>query len=532
MRAGLARVGLIFSLTAMGAVGHGCSTPCVLNTQCSSDELCRVGVCLKACTAYYDCADGQACYEGACEVPPEGFCASQVPSAEGIPSVLCAPEDLPDMDPSTRPDARVDMGADMGADMGGAMGPDMGADMGGAMGPDMGADMGGAMGPDMGADMGGAMGLDMGPDMGGAMGPDMDPDMDPDMGGAMGGAAGTQAGAEPPPAGAEVTYPPSETPWLHTQGAALYQQGSTARWVGRGVNIHDTRSCDACAWTPPNVGEVLRRVDEATDVWGATLLRLNLESYAVANGRLQSLGVTEDQAYLSDLVRVVRHIGTKRGVYVVISPWRDPTLSAEGWPTAQTRSSLALLARTFYDAPFVIFAVSNEPRQNLDGAQDAAAWQAMNDAVEAIRAEERALGPNRHIVAVQGTRDLGRDLSYYLEHPITADGGANVLYEAHIFNPRADLSRLLTTPAQTLPTLVGAFGPAATPQRAMSLEDAQALMAEAERQGGSWAAWTFHMRCQTTALLVDASALGCGAGMPLQPTEWGQAVLSQLQAAP
>ena len=64
----------------------------------------------------------------------------------------------------------------------------------------------------------------------------------------------------------------------------------------------------------------------------------------------------------------------------------------------------------------------------------------------------------------------------------------------------------------------------------MPLEDAQALMTEAERQGVSWAAWTFHMRCQTSAMLVDSSALGCGVGMPLQPTEWGQVVLSQLQA--
>jgi endoglucanase len=279
------------------------------------------------------------------------------------------------------------------------------------------------------------------------------------------------------------------------------------------------------------VEEVLRRIDEATDVWGATLLRLNLESYAAANGRLQSLGVTEDQAYLRDLTRVARHVGAKRGVYLMISPWRDPTLSAEGWPTAQTRAALAALARALHDASFVIFAVSSEPRQNLDGAQDAAAWQAMNDAVEAIRAEERARGARRHLVAVQGTRDLGRDLSYYLTRPIAAEGGANVLYETHIFNPRADLSRLLTTPAQSLPTVVGAFGPAATPQRSMSLEDAQALMAEAERQGASWAAWTFHMRCQTSALLVDASAFGCGVGMPLQPTEWGQAVLSQLQSA-
>ena len=78
--------------------------------------------------------------------------------------------------------------------------------------------------------------------------------------------------------------------------------------------------------------------------------------------------------------------------------------------------------------------------------------------------------------------------------------------------------------------IVGAFGPNDLPQTFMTQADAIALIAEAEAQEVSWAAWTFHMRCQPASnLIVDASQNGCGINMPLQPTEWGQVIQSQLQ---
>ncbi|MBM4290171.1 MAG: hypothetical protein FJ138_00955, partial [Deltaproteobacteria bacterium] len=88
------------SVLSVLSVLSGCNTPCVLNTQCSSEEVCRAGACRKSCVAYYDCADGEACYEGACAPPPEGFCATQAATGEGGEAParpLCAPEDLPDM---------------------------------------------------------------------------------------------------------------------------------------------------------------------------------------------------------------------------------------------------------------------------------------------------------------------------------------------------------------------------------------------------------------------------------------------------
>jgi hypothetical protein len=55
----------------------------------------------------------------------------------------------------------------------------------------------------------------------------------------------------------------------------------------------------------------------------------------------------------------------------------------------------------------------------------------MNDAVAAIRAAEIKRGFAPHLVAVQGTRAWARTLDYYVDHPITAGNGANVVYETH-----------------------------------------------------------------------------------------------------
>ena len=325
----------------------------------------------------------------------------------------------------------------------------------------------------------------------------------------------------------DMGRPISLTPWLYTSGPSIYQTGAVL-WVGRGVNLHDTRSCDACTWIQPNVNEAMRRIDEVVDLWGANLLRLNLESYPVASGRIQHRPLLEDRAYLADIERIVHHIGQKRGAYVIINLWREPSLSDEGYPTTQTHAILRELVQRFYDAPQVIFSVSPGVRQNDDGMQDSVAWQAMNDAVAVIRTEEETLSGYRHLIAVPGLRNQGNNLSYYIDHPITSSNGANIIYDTQIFDARTSFDRLLVNPAQTLPVIISAFGPSEVPQRMMTQPDAMALIQEAERLNVSWTAWTFHMRCMSSGMLVDQSNNGCGINMPLQPTEWGLSIQGQL----
>ena len=57
-------------------------------------------------------------------------------------------------------------------------------------------------------------------------------------------------------------------PWLSVNGNHIVR-GDGSAWHGRGANIHDTRSCWACAWGPPDVAEVTRRIDELVDDWNA-----------------------------------------------------------------------------------------------------------------------------------------------------------------------------------------------------------------------------------------------------------------------
>ncbi|MCA9672993.1 MAG: cellulase family glycosylhydrolase, partial [Myxococcales bacterium] len=292
---------------------------------------------------------------------------------------------------------------------------------------------------------------------------------------------------------------------------------------GRGANLHDTRSCNACTWNPPNVAEVKRRIDELVG-WGANFIRLDLESYAQAEGRVHYKPVTDDAQYLADVKAIVDHIGTKPGVYVLLSLWVDATFSQLGWPTAATAKTWELLATTFAADKHVLYGLCNEPQQNFDGARDAEVWKAMNDTVAAIRAVESKLGAQSHIIAVQGTGAWARRLDYYVSHPITAGGGANIAYEVHVYDPSSEHAKLVTQPAATLPVIIGEFGPSS----GVSLTDVANLQALAEKLEVPHLAWTFHMRCPPN-LIVDPG-VGCGVNMQLQPTPWGQQLKSRLAA--
>jgi len=314
--------------------------------------------------------------------------------------------------------------------------------------------------------------------------------------------------------------------WLHTRCNKILKSNDTP-WMARGANLPDTRGCGACVNDAPSATEVNRRLDQLTDGWGATLVRIDLEAYQAANGKRQWQGLLEDPTYFADLKTIVAHAASKPGVYVVLSPWLDPTQDSQGWPTAQSRATLQALAEAFQDQPRVILAVAAQPHDNLDGAQDPQAWAAMDAAVAAIRATEDRLGKPHHLVAVPGLGAWGRRLDYFLSHPIAAGGGGNVLYEVHAWDPAEAFEERFVHPATILPVIIGEFGPATVFGGTMSDADAAALMARADALGIPWLTWTFHMRCEPS-LLVDRSANTCGLNMELLPTAWGAIVRDQL----
>ena len=315
----------------------------------------------------------------------------------------------------------------------------------------------------------------------------------------------------------------SPTGWLTTIDNGFDLDGQP--WHGAGANIHDTRSCWACSYSQPDVDEVKRRLDELIDVWGADFVRLDLESYGEQSPYMvQWLGVLDDPDYLDDVIEIVDHIGGKPGVFVELSLWIDPTFSSLGWPTADTQEIWALLAETFRDDAHVLYGLCNEPENNWDGSDDPAVWQAMDDAVAAIREVEDTYGTPHHVVAVQGTGAWARRLDYYVDHPITAGGGENVAYEIHVYDAESEFQSMLVDPAATLPVIIGEYGPA---DGYMTDADSLALMELADSLGIPNLAWTFHMACPPN-LLQDLSGGGCGVGMDLEPSAWGELLIDHL----
>jgi hypothetical protein len=321
------------------------------------------------------------------------------------------------------------------------------------------------------------------------------------------------------------------TPPLHVSGNHILNADGT-RWHGRGANLNDTRSCNACTSQAPSVAEVERRIDELVDNWHASFIRLDLEAYASSDGYRNASNyqsVLYDPNYLADIRTIVQYIGTKPGVYVLVSLWEDPSIdSSTGWPTINpttgTDTTWRKIAAALADQPQAMFGIINEPENNYDGSQDATVWSLMSQVVKAIRDTEDAAGAPYHIITVQGTGGWARRLGYYVTHPITERSGANIAYEVHVYNPQTDFASLFETYAPSLPIIIGEFGPMSG---TMTAADCTALMDSAQSLEIPHMGWTFHMRCDPS-MLADTSGGGCGIGMTLQPSAWGTQLKARL----
>ena len=324
-------------------------------------------------------------------------------------------------------------------------------------------------------------------------------------------------------AGGSSSVGQSATDWLHTSGNQILHSDGT-RFHGRGANIFDTRQCGSCAWAPPQAGEVIRRIDELVYVWQANFMRFDLVSYAssVYNGMtLAQWGdVTQDPNYLADIQNIIGHIGTKPGVYVMVTLYSHPSQDANELPTAATMPVWQKLSDIFKDSPHVLYGITNEPHDTTDQA----VWTAMNSAVTAIRSMEPSSGPH-HIIAAQGTQGYARQLAYYVTNPITAGGGVNIVYETHVYNAPADWQAMFIDPANTIPVIIGEFGPA---DGYMTLDQCNTLMAQAEQIQVPYTGWSFSPECSPDMLQPVDNATDCGTGMPLTPSDWGTALINRL----
>jgi len=327
-----------------------------------------------------------------------------------------------------------------------------------------------------------------------------------------------RAFGSPPPA------LPEPTGWLRVEENRILLPDGSA-FHGRGVNIFDTRNAGACAWTEPSVDEWIRRIDVLIDEWNVNFFWFNLVSwesnqvgpYTV----VQWTDIIDDPEYLADVEAIVNHIGTKPGVYVMVTLFSHPSQDEHELPTDATMPIYTKLAETFLDSPHMLYGVTNEPHDTSDSD----VWNAMNAAVATLRSVEPAAGPH-HLIAVQGTQHYARDLDYYVTHPITAGGGINIIYETHAYNPPNDWQELFIDPAETLPVIIGEFGPDGTYME--TIDVAKQLMATAETLEIPYIGWSFSSQNRPTMLQGDDPSECLQDDWPLVPTEWGQAIIDQL----
>ncbi len=321
-------------------------------------------------------------------------------------------------------------------------------------------------------------------------------------------------------------------------GAGLVVMGNRIRHAdgspfhGRGADLHDERSCEACSFAPPDPSGVDRWADELIDDWHANLIRFLLSAKAAPYNQYEQQwqNLVDDPQYLADLVENVHHM-TGKGAYVEVTLFADPTIKPDDgeldseWPSSlgDSNTRYAALAAAFADDPRVLFGLTNEPHTTPDHDAELAARYV--DAIAAIRAVEDAHGAPHHIVVVQAPEGWSRDLSYFVAHPLAGD---QIAYEVHPYNAASDFDALIVQPSQTLPILIGEYGPAG----AMTDADVMQLWQVAQANEVPYIAWNFHQRCPPD-LLADTASDGCGldasTGYQWPRTAWGDELYAHMQ---
>ena len=339
--------------------------------------------------------------------------------------------------------------------------------------------------------------------------------------------ADASGGGDATTAAADTGTPAGD--WLTVRGNRILLP-SGAPFHGRGANLHDTRSCNACTYLPPDVPGVERWADELVDGWHANFIRFLLEAYADDGGfrkQWQSLG--SDAAYLADIKSIVDHIAAKAGVYVMVTLFLDPSIKGQSgdadseWPTDASMPLYAKLAETFADQPRVLFGLTNEPHG--PASQNDALAARYQKAIDTIRKVEATHGTHTHVVVAQAPQGYARDVSYFVTKPLA---GANIAYEIHPYSPKADFDALIVQPGKKLPLVIGEYAPASVGgTTAMTEDDVRAMWAVAQANEVPHLAWNFHMRCPPN-MLADTASDSCGlsaaTGYAFPRTPWGDMV--------
>ena len=340
---------------------------------------------------------------------------------------------------------------------------------------------------------------------------------------------------------ASAAYTISGTsPWLYVGPSSNPSKVTGPRillngvnYLGRGVNLNDIRNCGSCVNSSEasslSVAESL--MDAAVTTFGSNFIRLVTMCYTNGSYSENYACAGSDPTYLEDMVTLIQRAATHYStpVYVMLSIWDDPTLSSEDWPTAATNTEWQVWVNALLTQPNVMFGLTNEPNGQGSSSDDAGAWSALNTAATTIRAVEDAAGTPHHIISSQGVDGYSRNVNYYVTHPITADGGGNIVYGIHAYDAASAFTTCTNSPycwgewepqSLSIPVIIEEFGIASG---YMTASDATTLMKDAQDLDVPYTAWDFNNNCAPD--LINGS--GCSAS-GITPTTWGTQVQTQL----
>ena len=330
----------------------------------------------------------------------------------------------------------------------------------------------------------------------------------------------------------------SASGWLYTSGGRIHNPDRTL-WVAHGVNLADMRHNSQC-WLVTDANETIRRLDIVAE-WGANLIRIPLETWdneAVSPG---TSDIISQPAYLASIKAIVDHATVHYpNMYLMLTPWHDPTFNTNSEPTAATDAVYQKLVDTFHSYPNVIFGVDNEPLLQHDNAT---VWSSMNHAVQTLRDRETFYGASPHLISVQA-RQWTADVSYYVANPITAGGGINIVYEPHIYDFKYTDSAL--TAAQSIPVIIGEYGPGdpnadkgydwATPDYTavnnnLTLPQVASFVQRCRELYIPVIAWAFN-ECDSPSMIYPSNGRVCGhacnTNVAFSVTSWGKLVKDDL----
>jgi len=318
--------------------------------------------------------------------------------------------------------------------------------------------------------------------------------------------------------------------WLYTKGNKVYQSGTAAAWVGRGVNLDDLFMCGYNYQLGNNTAEAKYQamLTGLFKDWKPTFLRVSL---GMASFPTQPSWTDNEAQYKTPMVNLIHTMTGHAGVFVLVTVRSHASMilqdtihgdaEATGIPSDSTTSPdkakyptgtdamYISLVDTFANDSNVLFGITNEPGGNQ--RTDAVIAAAMNHAVAVIRAEEDRLGVPHHIVSVQGN-GWTSSIGYYVAvaHRVPHD---NVVYEVHGYPP--------TTASYTyadLPVIIGEYGTLDSTTQA-------AFFADLESKQIPNLAWDFAPYSNCAPDLIDTTTPA-----DLTPTDWGKIVKAYLNA--